>query len=363
MRTITMVLGVVTIVGLVVSACAPAATPVPPTPTAPAAPPPTPTLMPPTPTPVPPEWPAAWGTFTPNPQILQRVAEKKKLVFWMSTWDPASLAWGEIRLGVTDAAEELGVSAELIGPSDTTAESQVAQLETLMDMEVDGLAIGSPYADLLTPVVNDAIDRGIPTIATAVELPDSKALTYVGQNNEKSGRAAGELFVQHGGCEGKKLALMAAFPEASYAIDRLRGFQDVVTSECPDLEVIGPYKLTVDLEYAYGVAESVFQANPDLTGVYVTDEYVLPVGDYIERNGLTGNVVVVGHNLLPGILDHIKKGDITASVGQYLYKQGYESIKILYDFLTTGALPDCGNYCDVGEELVDSSNIDDYLNK
>jgi ABC-type sugar transport system substrate-binding protein len=87
---------------------------------------------------------------------------------------------------------------------------------------------------------------------------------------------------------------------------------------------------------------------------------VLAVGEYVDRNALHDDVVVVGFNLGAGIPELIEKGAIKASLGQFPYDQGYKSVEIVYNFLAEGEMPSC-TVCDLGANIVSVDNVAEFL--
>ena len=311
------------------------------------------------------EWKTGWGTFKLSARIAEKVAKGKKLRFVVSTWDPVAPFFVPVKTGTEDAGRELGCDAVFIGPANPTTEEQMALLETELQKGADGFGIISMEPDIMARFYEKAIGEGVPCMTVNVEVgPTVKTLGYVGQLNYPAGVSAAQLlmkaYLPKFGEKGK-IAIGAAFPSAEYfRSGRGKGFQDEM-KKYPGIQIVGPFELGVDMDKAYAVVENFMMANPDITAVYIADEFIQPVGDYIERNKLTGKVLAVGHNLEPGILGHIKKGNILVTIGQSPYRQGYDPVKYMYEFITTGKVPSCVPVCDLGAEIVDASNLSKYL--
>ena len=52
------------------------------------------------------------------------------------------------------------------------------------------------------------------------------------------------------------------------------------------------------------------------------------------------NVRVVTFDELPAIVSLLKEGVISATIGQQPFKQGAKSLDILFEYLTSGSIPD-----------------------
>jgi simple sugar transport system substrate-binding protein/ribose transport system substrate-binding protein len=75
---------------------------------------------------------------------------------------------------------------------------------------------------------------------------------------------------------------------------------------------------------------------------------------------LSGEVVHVGHDLETETLSNIKDGATNASLSQDPFKQGYEAVRSLYNYIQAGVVP---KDIDTGVLRVDEANIDAYLQK
>ena len=308
-------------------------------------------------------WTTNKGTFKLNERIAQKVANGEKLIFRASIFSPGSPLFVPVEKGFNDAAVNLGVDMKMIGPADGVIEKQVSELETIISAGmVDGLAIGTGDIGSTMPMFKKAWEAGIPVISWDLDSPDAMRLAYVGlPSYQIVGALGGIAFTEFHPEKTGKLALFAAFPEAPYARGNIQGFLDELWAKEYKMTTIGPFKLTLDMSAGYGVVENAFLANPDITGVYVADEYCVVAAQYLERNNLQDKVVLIGKNDMQDILQYVKKGVIKQTVGTEPYKQGLRIVQTLYDFVTTGkTVPD-----PYETELasITLENVDDYIVK
>lgn len=307
-----------------------------------------------------------WGSFQLADHIAEKLAADEELVIRYVNFYVSAPFFEPTRQGLADASKEFGVDATMVGATDGSIEETAAEIETQMTTGVDGLIVVCPSADVLAPLIDRAIEAGIPTVTSNIDCPGSKRFAYYGQDLVASGVAAGEEFMRYfrerypeGDAGEYKVALFAAAPEADYARDRFEGFQSVV-GENADIEFVGPFEATAQPDDAYAAVENAFNADPDIVGIYMTDESILGGGTYIDRNDLHDDVIAVGFNFNEGIPQLIQAGALRASIGQYPYDQGYEPVRALVGFLRDGEVPDC-DVCDVGAEVLNTENVDEWL--
>lgn len=81
--------------------------------------------------------------------------------------------------GAQAAAAELGhVEVIFTGPETADTAKQISIIENLINKRVDGISISCNQGDALVPVINKAIQAGIPTITFDSDAPKSKRITY-----------------------------------------------------------------------------------------------------------------------------------------------------------------------------------------
>jgi simple sugar transport system substrate-binding protein/ribose transport system substrate-binding protein len=108
----------------------------------------------------------------------------------------------------------------------------------------------------------------------------------------------------------------------------------------------------------YSAIENAMLANPTVKGVLSLECCSTPAaGEYMKRNGLQGEVTVVGFDELPATLELIKEGVIAASISQAPEKQGYAAVSMLVDFLGGKQIADT----DTGVGIINADNVDTYM--
>jgi simple sugar transport system substrate-binding protein len=295
-------------------------------------------------------------TFDLNPDIAARMAAGETPVIRVSYHDVSNEFAPLLRSGVEKAAQELGVDAQFVGPVGADAEAQIAEIESLIEAGVDGLAISSVSTDALAPVIDRAVGMGIPVVTFNTDNPDSVRLAFAGQDLVTSGYAAGEVLAERIDGEGKVL-IITLDAAAQWSIDRETGARDAL-SEYPGIEVLATINTGTEPQEIYSVMENALLTYPEATAILSLECCSHPVaGEVLVRELLTDQITMVGFDELPQTLEFIKQGVTAASVTQAPDKQGYAAVQLLVDFLNGKTITDL----DTGIGLIDSSNVDDYL--
>jgi len=300
--------------------------------------------------------PAAAAGFVLDAKIAEKIKSGAKPVIRVSYHDVSNEFAPQIKAGVDKAAQELGADAVMVGPVGAKAEDQIAELESLMEKGVDGLAVSSVSTDALAPIIDKALAAGIPVVTFNTDNPSSKRLAFVGQDLVNSGRIAGDLMAKAVG-ENGKVIITTLDAAAQWSLDREKGAREAL-AKYPGITVVQTVNTGTEPQGIYSAIENAMQANPDVNGILSLECCsVSPAGEYVKRNNLQDKVKVVGFDLLPSTLQLVKEGFVQSTIDQDPYTQGYDAVKLLVDILK--GQPVAG--VDTGAKVIDATNVDQYL--
>lgn len=270
-----------------------------------------------------------------------------------------SLEFGQvIKAGALAAGKELGCNVRFEGPTGIKVDEQVAFIENSITRHVDGIATSNPNGEALNPMIQKAIDAGIPTITFNSEAPGSPSLAFVGQGLVESGRQLGKILAEYIGEKGKVL-IVTGEAGATWSIDRENGVREAL-SAFPNIQILTTVSTGWEEQAQYAAIENAILANPDVAGIATLDGGTTPTTGIVLTRMNRKNIAQVGNDLSVQTLDNIKAGYTRASLSQFPYNQGYQSVKALYDYLTTGKKFE---NIDTGILRVDEKNIDEYMKK
>jgi ribose transport system substrate-binding protein len=232
------------------------------------------------------------------------------------------------QVGLYYAGEELGVETKYVGPIDYDMTAMVNTFEQVIAEKPAGIMVVG-FDAALKPVIDKAIDEGIPVVTLDAEVYGSKRLTFLGTGNYNAGRLGGEVLAEAIGGAGK-VALITK-PGQSNLEERLAGYQDVFAEDFPDIEVVQIIADDSDTAKAAEGVKAVLQVHPDLKGVGCV-EAAGGVGSAtaIKELGLKDQVKIVSMDRDDGTLEFIEEGFIHASIAQQSALMTYIGTKILY---------------------------------
>ncbi|MBN1265211.1 MAG: sugar ABC transporter substrate-binding protein [Anaerolineales bacterium] len=298
-----------------------------------------------------------WG-YELDPVIAEHVANGDPLVIRVSYHDVSNEFAPFIREGVDQAAEDFNVDVQLVGPVGVDAEAQIAELESLIEAGVDGLAISSVSTDALAPFINRTLEMGIPVVSFNSDNPSSNRLAYFGQDMVQAGYTAAKELAERLGGEGKVI-ITTLDAGAQWSIDRETGARNAF-EEYDGIEVLATINCGTEPQEIYSNIENAMLTYPDVNGILGLECCTHgPAGEFLVNNDMVGEVMIVGFDLVPQTLELIQDGTNEATFDAAPERQSYEAIKQLIAFLNGEAIFDF----DTGLQVVDITNVEEFMNR
>jgi ribose transport system substrate-binding protein len=215
--------------------------------------------------------------------------------------------------------------------------TQRAQVEELVDQGIDLLLISPKETAPLTKPVADVYKKGIPVIVLDRAVDGEQFSTFIGGDNKKIGRAAGEWIAKTLGAKGKIVeleGLMTSTPGQ----DRHAGFvEGLDLTAHPDLKIV----VTAEMQWlepnARKEMDSALATQPEIDLVFAHNDPGAH-GAYLAAKQSGRAMKFVGIDALPheGV-EYVKQGILDAT---FLYPTGgAEAINTALDLLHGGAAP------------------------
>jgi ribose transport system substrate-binding protein len=229
-------------------------------------------------------------------------------------------------LGCEMAGKELGVRTEYVGPPDYDMNAMIAAFEQAIAKNPNGIVVVG-FEDTLVPIVNKAIDAGIPVVTVDADLPTSNRISFVGTGNYTAGYTGGKYLADAIGGEGK-VAIMIK-PGQSNLEERKRGYEDAL-ADFPGIEIVQIADTQSDPIVAAQAAAALLQKFPDLKGIACVEAAGgSGAATAVKEAGKVGEVKIISMDRGEDVLADIEAGVITASVAQQTALMPYYAIQIL----------------------------------
>ncbi|HHW49836.1 MAG TPA: substrate-binding domain-containing protein [Clostridiaceae bacterium] len=290
---------------------------------------------------------------------------------------PDTPFYNEVVRGARQAEKELSVYGLTVDYITTESYCPIQQsqvltkiIENFKDSSVsdekttyDGIGIAPAHPILLNPLLKSIKDNGAEVITFNNDAPDSGRSCFIGQNPYVAGKIAGEILASIMP-KRANIALMSSFVSALGLIKRIDGFLEVVKNT--GFNVIGPFEYNDNITSAYDMSKQVILTNK-IDAIYANSMYgSIGCARAIEDTGNSGKILMVSYDLDDEIAGMINKGTIFATIHQSPFRQGYYTIKKLYEKCYQKIIHDNEISCDseiqyIKSYIIIKSNLEEFL--
>ena len=278
--------------------------------------------------------------------------------------------WQSALAGLSHAANELKVKAEMNGPDtyDTKAEHEAFQ--AAVAQKPSGIMISAADAAVMTPDINAAIGQGIPVITMDSDAPNSQRLFFVGTDNYNAGLLGGHLTAKL--LDGKGSVVIFTEPEQPNLKDRLHGYQDVF-AEHPGIKIMEVVDMKGDPTVVFDTTKQMLGGKNKVDAFVCLEAIACPeVGEVVNRANMAGKVTVVAMDSDQRTTDWIQKGVISATIAQKPFTMAYFGTKLLADLhlhpptpltkkWSQSATSPVPTFVDTGTFILDKNSVGAFL--
>lgn len=191
-----------------------------------------------------------------------------------------------------------GVSVEIRSAGDDNRR-QAEDVRYFMDKGVDLLIISANEAAPMTPIVEEAYQKGIPVILVDRKILSDKYTAYIGADNYEIGRAVGNYIASTLKGKGNVVEL-TGLGGSTPAMERHQGFMAAI-SNFPDIKLIDKADAAWERAPAEVEMDSILHRHPKIDAVYAHNDRIAP-GAYqaAKKAGREKEMIFVGIDALPG---------------------------------------------------------------
>lgn len=295
-----------------------------------------------------------------NPQIKQRILQiademgyrsnragkmlglrKKPLTLGVQMPADGNDFFLDVIQGLEDAAAEFadaGLSLQIETMKGYSVERQLAQLHQLIDSGVHGLAFVPMDQPPIRQFLQAMHQRGLPVITLNNDIADAPRLCYVGNDYTASGRTAGGLLGLLADDRPLETLIITGSVQVLGHNQRIRGFSQVVRERYPRIHILDILENQDDDELSEQRVAEALQRWPQLDALYLTAGGVAGACQAVRRAGAR-HLKIVSFDQTRATEPLLREGLITASISQEPRQQGYQTIRLLFDYLLDGSQP------------------------
>jgi ribose transport system substrate-binding protein len=226
--------------------------------------------------------------------------------------------WQAVKSGAEEKAKELGVTMTFDGPaSETEVDSQLQMLQAAIERQPDAIGYAALDPEACVPLLDQAKQANIPVVEFDAGCNSKVPVTICKTDSKVAGALAADHMAQLMGKKGK-VAIVGHSQINSTGVERRDGFVEKMKSDYPDIKI-------VDIQYGDGdhlksadIAKAMIAANPDLGGLYGTNEgSAIGIVDAVNELKLpAGKLTIVGFDSGQAQIDAINNGVMAGAITQ-----------------------------------------------
>jgi ribose transport system substrate-binding protein len=264
--------------------------------------------------------------------------------------------WQAVKQGAEEEARKQGVRITFEGPAtEADIEQQMTMLTNALAKKPDAIGFAALDSQAAAPLLEQAKSAGIPVIAFDSGVDSDIPLTTAATDNTAAAAEAAKHMADLVGGKGK-VAMVVHDQTSLTGQQRRDGFIDWMKANAPDIELLPVQYGGGDQAKSADITKSILAANPDVVGMYGSNEgSAIGVIKGIEESKKTG-IVVIGFDSGQAQLDAISDGTEAGAITQNPVGMGAALVKAAVEALDGKTLP---KSIDTGFYWYDASNIDD----
>lgn len=213
---------------------------------------------------------------------------------------------------------------------------------TLMPPQVD-IAINQGSSGVI-PFTDKAVfeqdmrlvKAGIPSISIHVPISEEEYpgyLAWVAADSVDYAQRAAAILGEKLGGKGTVAVTQGSLNDLENVVSE--AFTKAMNEKYPDIVVLEPQVEGFDPPAAISAVTAILVAHPEITGAFgATGNSPLVWAKAVEQQGIAkGSVAIIGMDYTRQNLDLVKDGSVFALVGQPLYEEVYEAVRLLVEKL------------------------------
>jgi LacI family transcriptional regulator, galactose operon repressor len=243
------------------------------------------------------------------PTRIKRIA-----VFIQSPANPfhAELAAGIAVLRPAFQALNLQLQIHHIDPN---SPERLAALVLKQKDSADGIIISGPDTPEVAAALHKAA-QALPVVTLATDIAASGRAAYIGPDDTRAGRVAGDLIGRLMGAAGGDVLMIAGRLDIAGQRARAKGLSDILARYYPHASLVRIVETGEDRAVTATHVRAALRSYPRLRAIYHTTAGASGIAEALEAQGRLGEIVVVTHELTPNRRRHLRDRTFDAVIDQ-----------------------------------------------
>ena len=294
--------------------------------------------------------------------IASSLALKKnlKIATLIPNFNKENIFWKAPLMGINTAQEEVeifGIKVQNFAFDQYKVSTYLSQFKALLDSKPDGVIIVPTFRKETQQIVLKLEQKNIPYIFLNIDIEGFKNISFIGQESYQSGFLAGKLMhlCLQDECSVMIIQTRSSIDDNHAISKRISGFTDYFSDNKIVLKSINVN--TYNLNNINALKEklgSILKKEPTIRGIFVPNSKISIFADCIE-DLKTQKLSLIGFDGTEQNIKCLKEDKVSFLISQRPFKQGYNSIKLMSNYLIEKKQPQAKVYSPL--EILTKENI------
>ncbi|WP_372745178.1 substrate-binding domain-containing protein [Lutibacter sp.] len=303
--------------------------------------------------------------FSVNP-VASALALKNKfhIAALVPDFNDADLFWKSPYLGILKATEDVknfGTQVSTFKFNQYEKASYLAMFKKLLKTKPSAVLLVPTFLNETKEVVQFLEQLEIPYFFLNIDLEGFNNTAFIGQDSYTAGYIAGKLMHsnQPNLCNFLIIQSRSSITKNNAIFKRIEGFNDYFIKKNV------PYKIeTLKIENLNNQQETkkaintYLKKHSDIKGIFVPSSRIYMLVDGMEQQFLE-NIKLIGFDNTPQNIKCLQNNSVSFLISQKPFDQGYESIRIITDYLIKNKIPDHKIFLPIEILLKENANFMD----
>ena len=263
--------------------------------------------------------------------------------------------WQAVKSGAEQAGKDFKVKVTFEGPeTEAMVDKQIDMLSATLAKNPKAIGFAALDSKAAIPLLKKAQAAKIPIVAFDSGVDSDIPVTTATTDNKAAAALAADKMAEFIGKAGD-VAVVAHDQTSRTGVDRRDGFVDRMKAAYPKVKIVSIQYGGGDHLKSTEITKSILQANPNLKGIFGTNEGSA-IGVANGAKEMKRKLVIVGYDSGKQQKDAIRDGSMAGAITQNPVGIGYKTVEAAVKALKGEKLP---KVIDTGFFWYDKSNIND----
>ncbi|MEF8984446.1 MAG: substrate-binding domain-containing protein [Bacteroidales bacterium] len=241
--------------------------------------------------------------------------------------------WQSPIIGIDKAISEishLGVTSRKFLFDQFDKDSFKEKINHIIESEPDGIILAPVFSGEAYRLLRYCEQNQIPYVFINSDLEGKNNISFIGQDDNQSGRVAGKLMKNclSEGDEVLVLHLAKSVDTHPHLKNRQKGFETIVGDKIRINHL--NIKSNKDSVITHNL-KAHLEKHPNTKGIFVTNSKAFKVAQFLDKHHT--DLLLIGYDLTEENLIHLEKETIDYLISQKPFDQGYISVRTLFNSL------------------------------